>query len=230
MAPRSSRPRPILCAVLDAAALGTNPTDAALALFRAGVDWIQLRDRSLGANALLRLVGALVEARDLAGRSAADPYRVIVNRRIDIVISAAADGAHLGFDALAPTTAARLLPKNALIGVSLHSVQEVESLAENARDHGQAYARLYAHLAPIWDPLSKAVSRPALGLDELARACALGPRILAQGGLDPARAAQVIEAGAAGIAVTGILAGSGNPILAAGQLRDALDGQIRPEG
>ena len=89
MAPRSSRPRPILCAVLDAAALGTNPTDAALALFRAGVDWIQLRDRSLGANALLRLVGALVEARDLAGRSAADPYRVIVNRRIDIVISAA---------------------------------------------------------------------------------------------------------------------------------------------
>ncbi len=230
MAPRSSRPRPILCAVLDAAALGTNPTDAALALFRAGVDWIQLRDRSLGANALLRLVGALVEARDLAGRSAADPYRVIVNRRIDIVISAAADGAHLGFDALAPTTAARLLPKNALIGVSLHSVQEVESLTENARDHGQACARLYAHLAPIWDPLSKAVSRPALGLDELARACTLGPRILAQGGLDPARAAQVIEAGAAGIAVTGILAGSGNPILAAGQLRDALDGQIRLEG
>ena len=230
MAPRVSSRRPILCAVLDAVALGPNPSDAARALFDAGVDWIQLRDRSLEAGALLRLACALVEARDRAGGAADNPYAVVVNRRLDIVLSAGADGAHLGFDALDPAMAASLLPESALIGVSLHSVHEVESLAEKARDNPRLHAHLYAHLAPIWDPLSKPASRPALGPDLLCRACGLGPRILAQGGLDPARAAQAIRAGASGIAVTGILGSSGNPIPVARQLREALDGQIQPKG
>ena len=99
-------------------------------------------------------------------------------------------------------------------------------LAEKSQNSPQ----LYAHLAPIWNPVSKPVSRPALGPDQLSKACGLGSRILAQGGLDPARAVQALRAGAAGIAVTGILAGSGNPITAVRQLRDALDGQNQPEG
>ncbi len=226
MAPRSFSPRPILCAVLDAAALGSNPSDAALGLFHAGVDWIQLRDRSLESGALLRLVCALTRARDLARGTARNPC-VIVNRRIDIVLSAGADGAHLGFDGLDPETAASVLPETAVIGVSLHSLQEVESLVEQTLGTPQ----LYAHLAPIWDPISKPASRPALGPDLLSRACGLGgPRILAQGGLDPARAAQAIRAGAAGVAVTGIFGSSENPITVARQLRAALDGQIQPEG
>jgi len=226
MAPQSSSPRPILSAVLDAAALGENPGEAALALFHAGVDWIQLRDRSLEADAHLKLAHALVEARDLARATAKSPCLIIVNRRIDIALSAVADGVHLGFDALDPTAAAALLPESALIGVSLHSLREVEKLAENSQNS----PRLYAHLAPIWNPISKPVSRPALGLEKLSNACGQGPRILAQGGLDPARAVQAIRAGAAGIAVTGMLARSGNPITAAQQLRDALDGQNQPEG
>ncbi len=229
MAPRSSSPRPILCAVLDAAALGPNPADAALALFEAGVDWIQLRDRSLEAGALLRLVRALVGARDRATGATKKSYAVLVNRRIDVALSAGADGVHLGFDAFDPETAAYLLPENALLGVSLHSVQEVELLAARALGRPPFHPRLYAHLAPIWDPLSKPASRPALGTDLLSRACGLGPCILAQGGLDPVRAAQAIRAGAAGIAVTGILGNSGNASSVAGQLRDALDGQMRPE-
>ena len=225
MAPRSSSADPTLCAVLDATALGTVPRDTALALFRAGVDWIQLRDRSLEADALLRLTGLLIEARDLARTGERIP-NVIVNRRIDVALSAGADGVHLGFDALAPATAASLLPENALIGVSLHSLEEVDRLAESA----PADRPVYAHLAPIWDPLSKPASRPALGLDLLSRASGLGPRILAQGGLDPDRAVQAIRAGVSGIAVTGILGRSGNPITAVRQLRDALDEQIQPGG
>jgi len=226
MAPRSTSARPILCAVLDATALGPNPADAALALFRAGVDWIQLRDRSLESDAILRLAGGLVEARDVARASAENPCLVIVNRRIDVALSAGADGVHLGFDALDPADAASLMPEHALIGVSLHAVREVESLAEKTRDN----PRIYAHLAPIWNPLSKPVSRPALGPERLSDASAQGLPILAQGGLDPARAIQALRAGAAGIAVSGILTSSRNPITSARQLRKALDGQNRPEG
>ena len=226
MAPRSSSSRPILCAVLDAPALGEKPCDAARALFHAGVDWIQLRDRSLEADALLRLAEALVRARDLARATVKSPCLVIVNRRIDIAVSTGADGVHLGFDALDPMAAASLLPESALIGMSLHSVREVEALAENAPGD----ARLYAHLAPIWNPISKPATRLALGLDRLSRACSQGSRILAQGGLDAARAVQAIRAGAAGIAVSGTLAVSGDPITAARRLREALDGQNQPEG
>lgn len=226
MAPRSSSPRPVLCAVLDAAAFGAKPTNAALALFRAGVDWIQLRDRSLETHALQELACALVEARDLAMDRTKNACRMIVNKRIDIALSTGADGVHLGFDALDPATAAGLLPETSLIGVSLHSVLEVDRLAEIT----QSTPCLYAHLAPIWDPRSKPASRPALGLDRLADACGSGPRILAQGGLDPARAEKAIQAGAAGIAVTGLLTGSADPIAAVRQLRDALDRQILPEG
>ena len=220
MAPQSSSADPILCAVLDAAALGADPGGVALALFQAGADWIQLRDRSLEANALLRLAGLVVEARDHA-RSTGRTPRVLVNRRIDVARSVGADGVHLGFDALDPAVAASLLPEQALIGVSLHSIQEVESLASSTPG-GPSF---YAHLAPIWNPISKPASRPALGLDLLSRACGLGPRILAQGGLDPARAVQAIRAGASGIAVTGILGSAGNPIAAVQHLRDALDRQ-----
>ena len=59
-------------------------------------------------------------------------------------------------------------------------------------------------------------------------ACDLGLPVLAQGGLDPARAAQSIRVGAAGIAVTGILAASKSQVSAAKELRNALDGQNLP--
>lgn len=225
MAPRSSNARPILAAVLDAAALGPDPRDAALALFRAGVDWIQLRDRSLEATPLLRLVETIVEARDLANGETKNSYKIVVNRRVDIALSTGADGVQLGFDALLLADAASLLATHALIGVSLHSLNEVEAFARSTLGND----RLYVHLAPIWDPNSKPASRPALGLELLSRACGPGPRILAQGGLDPTRAAQAIRAGASGIAVTGILARSENRLAAARQLRDALDGQTRLE-
>jgi len=228
MAQRLSK-RPVLCAVLDAPALGATPYEYARGLFEAGVDWIQLRDRSLPGESLLRLTRLLVEARDEAiddSRSLrtvdSSPTevkrRVIVNRRVDIAFSAGADGVHLGFDAMAEGDARQLLPENAIVGHSFHSPQEVESHAKPI-----AAENRYAHLAPIWDPISKKASRPALGLDLLAKACALGLPILAQGGIDEARAAEAVAAGVAGIAVTGTISGARNPTAVARQLRRALD-------
>jgi thiamine-phosphate pyrophosphorylase len=229
MAPRPSdiSPHPILCAVLDARALGPKPEAFARGLFEAGVDWIQLRDRSLSAESLLEQARRLVAARDEADREApgaGTKRRVIVNRRVDIARAAGADGVHLGFDALTEGAVRELLSEDAVIGHSLHSLAEVESQA------GLDLPGLrYGHLAPIWDPISKKASRPALGLDLLERACAFGLPILAQGGIDIARAAEVVAVGAAGVAVTGIISGASVPTDVARQLRCALDGHFRPE-
>lgn len=232
--------RPILCAVLDAAALGARPHRFARELFESGVDWIQLRDRSLSGESLLRVARQLVEARDdatddLRSSNGMEPMgteqetdsrrRVIVNRRVDVALAARADGVHLGFDALGDGDARRLLSEDAIIGRSVHSLLEVES-------HGQRVGagHQYAHLAPVWDPNSKKASRPALGLDILAKACGLGLPILAQGGIDTTRAAEAVAVGAAGVAVTGILSSARNPMAVARQLRTALDGHFLPEG
>lgn len=242
--------RAILCAVLDGEALGPSPRELAAALFEAGVDWIQLRDRSCEALVLTGLARALVSARDAVrsalsdpanGRNNASTPQIIINKRVDVALAVDADGVHLGLDALDARSVAALFgavgeasvgarrvhaPSARLIGASLHSIAELEARIA-ARE-----PLAYAHLAPIWSPRSKPAERPELGLEQLARAAAIAERagilLLAQGGLDEARAAQAIGAGAAGIAVTGILGQVSDSARAARALRQALDEAAPP--
>ena len=181
------------------------------AAVRGGVDWIQLRERTLDGAALL----ALADAIRAAARAAAGgrPLRVLVNRRLDVALAAGADGVHLGHDAVAPGIARRLFPPPALVGISTHAV--AEALA--ARDVD------YVQLAPIFAPLSKPAERPPLGLDALAAAAAGPLPVLAQGGIDARGAAAARAAGAAGVAVTGAVWLASDPCAAAAALRVALD-------
>jgi thiamine-phosphate pyrophosphorylase len=251
MARRASSLRPILCAVLDGAALGSDPRAYAQALFEAGVDWIQLRDRALESGALLGLARALIAARNAArdgARAAArganrraggvDAPRVLVNKRVDVALAAGADGVHLGMDAVDPASARALfesmppgatagdgpgLAEAALIGASIHAVSELAAaLAEESSID-------YVHLAPIWSPRSKPAERPEQGVAALGRAARIaaetGVLVIAQGGLDATRAAEALAAGAAGIAVTGIVSQATDPQAAVRGLRDALDRQ-----
>lgn len=231
--------RPILCAVLDGEALGPSPRERAALLFAAGVDWIQLRDRARPTTALLELARALSAARDEVGREA----RVIVNKRSDVALAAGADGVHLGVDAADARSVSSLFaaaggdaakrrardPRAGarLLGASIHGLDELEALIVDRSP------LTYVHLAPIWSPRSKPAERPELGLDVLARAAAraaeAGIAVLAQGGLDAERGAAAIAAGAAGIAVTGILGQADDPAAAARALRRALDRPL-PQG
>lgn len=236
MAPRISRKRrPILCAVLDGASLGATPERFARRLFSAGVDWIQLRDRELESDALHRVAAALTSAArsiregraKAAGQDEAiDAPRVLINRRVDIALATGADGVHLGFDAVDATSARMLLGRRALIGASFHSIAEVERATSTSPGSDLSYA----HLAPIWDPNSKAATRPPLGPEALRRAAAFDLPLLAQGGVDAQRAALAIRCGAAGIAVTGPLSRAQDPTAVAAELRQGLDQHSSPVG
>ena len=127
-----------------------------------------------------------------------------------------AEGVHLGFDALDPATARKLLGPDALLGVSCHTPEEVH----------EAAGASYAHLAPIFPPLSKTSSRPALGLGALRAAAGARP-VLAQGGVELGNAGDCLKAGAAGIAVTGAVLMTDDPGAAAARLRAALDAASR---
>jgi thiamine-phosphate pyrophosphorylase len=203
--------RPILCLVTDRrTARGALPQIAAAAV-RGGVDWIQVREKDLDGAPLLGLVRAIAAA----ARAERPDVRLIVNRRLDVALAADADGAHLGFDALPVAEARTLLGANALLGVSAHAAAEVAAAAGAGAS--------YAHLAPIFVPISKDTARPPLGLESLRAVRSAGIPVLAQGGIDAARAAACVRAGAAGVAVTGELCAAADPERAARALREALD-------
>jgi thiamine-phosphate pyrophosphorylase len=206
-----SAARPILCLVTDRhSARGALPEIAAAAV-RGGADWVQIREKDLDGAPLLALALAIRDA----VRAASPSARVLVNRRLDVALAAELAGAHLGFDALPVAEARSLLGAGALIGVSAHDAAELASAARAGAD--------YAHLAPIFAPYSKAASRAPLGLAALAEAARSGLPVLAQGGIDAARAADCVRAGARGVAVTGEICAAADPERAARTLRAALD-------
>ena len=208
--------RPVLCLVAGAAA----PLAAITAAVAGGVDWVQLRERSLTGRELLAWA---LEAREAARAGAAQradagPLLVLVNRRIDVALAAGADGVHLGFDALDATRARALLAfdgRAGRVGVSTHAPDELPAAARAGAD--------YAQLAPIFAPLSKPAERPSLGLGALAAARDAGIPVLAQGGIDADNAGAAIRAGAAGVTVTGAVLLAADPGAAARMLRRALD-------
>jgi thiamine-phosphate pyrophosphorylase len=200
--------RKVLALVVDRHAL----PGAVAAAVRGGVDRVQLRERELEGADWLRWSREI----SLAAHAASEGVGLIINRRVDVAMALAADGVHLGFDAMAVHDARALLGDDALIGVSTHAIDEVRTAAEAGAD--------YVHLAPIFDPLSKPAERPALGLGVLTSLRGAGISVLAQGGLDAAHVRAAVAAGAAGVAVTGAILLADDPGEAARALRAALDG------
>jgi thiamine-phosphate pyrophosphorylase len=203
--------RPLLCLVTDRRASRRPLVEAVAAAVAGGVDWVQIREKDLEGDALLALADELAHA----ARRAKPGARVLVNRRIDVALAARLDGVHLGFDAPPPAAARRLLGAASLVGVATHAPGELrpEDLPHLS----------YAHLAPIFAPLSKPAGRSPLGSAAL-RAASRGPLpLLAQGGIDAGNAGECVRAGAAGVAVTGAILAAADPAEAAGALRRALD-------
>jgi thiamine-phosphate pyrophosphorylase len=184
------------------------------------VDWLQLRDRELSGAALLAWSRELAEAAARGAACRGGRARVLVNRRLDVALAIGADGAHLGFDAVRTSDARSLLGPDALLGVSAHTPDEVAAAARDGVD--------YAHLAPIFEPLSKAATRPALGTAVLSSAGREAVAVIAQGGVTAREAGTVVRCGAAGIAVTGAILGADDPGAATRALRKALDAALDP--
>ena len=152
--------------------------------FRAGADFVQVREPGLEARALARLVRAWI---------AASGARVLVNDRADVAIACGAAGMHLRDRSISPSRIRKIAPPGFVISVACHDGESVLRAANEGAD--------YAVLAPIFAPLSKVSAAAPLGLDAL-RSIALkaGIPVIALGGITAENAPQCVEAGAAGVA------------------------------
>jgi len=159
---------------------------AALAGAPGGGVAVQLREKDLGARALLALARELRDVTRDAGAA------LFVNDRVDVALAVGADGVHLGGGSLGPTEVARFAP-GLPVAVSTHGRAEVEAAARAANV-------AFAVFGPIWDTPSKLPYGPPLGLEALRGAVRFGLPLLALGGVTAARAGACLATGAAGIA------------------------------
>jgi thiamine-phosphate pyrophosphorylase len=151
-------------------------------LAAAGVDGVQIREKDLDDRSLWEIARS--------ARAALPPAtRLLVNGRADVALAAGADGVHLPSDGVPAAALRQRFGPGLLLGVSAHSVEEVE----RARDAGADYAAF----GPVWETPGKG---PATGAGELARAAASGLPVYALGGVTIQRFGEVAAAGAAGVA------------------------------
>jgi thiamine-phosphate pyrophosphorylase len=173
-----------------------------------GAQVIQLREKGLDDRTFL------ARARDLRQLCHAAGALFIVNDRPDLARLAEADGVHLGQEDLPVHEARRILGPNGLIGVSTHTIKQVQrAILEGAS---------YLGVGPTFPSQTKAFEGFA-GLDFVRDAFAATTLpAFAIGGIDARNAEQVLAAGARGIAVSHTICAADDPRATARALRSLL--------
>lgn len=208
-------PDPPLLLVTDRHQARAPLAEVVSAALAAGGRWVSVREKDLSADDQVALARMLLP---IARRHGA---RLTVHGDAALAKACGADGVHLpaGSDVAASRA---LLGRDKLIGVSIHTVPEAETIDPGACD--------YAIAGPAYETASKPGYGPEIGrkgLAEIARAARVP--LLAIGGINAARAAEVLAAGASGIAVMGSIMRAADPGAAMKALLTTVEGiQPRP--
>ena len=165
---------------------------------RAGVDYIQLREKDLSAHELETLaVSALDRVRRLKSAGLETPTNLLINSRADVALASGAEGVHLPANDLSPIEVRSLWRWSArrdvtpTISVSCHTREEVTRAEMCDAD--------FSIFAPVFEKKDASKTKPA-GLDALRRACQQRIPVIALGGVTLENAGACLDAGAAGIA------------------------------
>ncbi|WP_214041168.1 thiamine phosphate synthase [Methanoculleus sp.] len=174
-----------------------------------GADVIQLRDKRFSGRALLNAAVAVRKVTRDAGAL------FIVNDRLDVALAAGADGVHLGASDLPIGEARRLAPPGFIIGASVGSAAAAVRAAAEGAD--------YVALSPTFSTGSKDDAGLGHGLAVLSAVrAAVSLPLVAIGGINAANVADVIAAGADGVAVISAVVGQEDVTAAARDLRSRI--------
>lgn len=197
------------CLIADPGWCRRDPVATVEAALEGGVRAVQLRDKQATTREIYELARPL---RELTLRHGA---LLLINDRADIALAVGADGVHLGWQSLPAAQVRKLIGRDLLIGKSVHNVEEARQAVAERVD--------YLIAGPIYDTPSKRGLVPKLGIVGLRQICDLADAaVIALGGIDESNAAEVIEAGADGVAVIRAICAAADPRHAAARLIAAL--------
>ena len=186
----------------------TDSLDVAARAALDGVEMIQIRAKELSGRRLSELVRGAValplphgrgsEVLLSRGRKEAvvepptkPPTKILVNTRTDIALACGAHGVHLPAGSIAPAKIRQITPAGFLIGVSCHTIAELQAAQSEGAD--------FAVFGPIFPSVTK--SGNPIGIEALRQAAAaVHFPIYALGGITSENAPLCIQAGATGIA------------------------------
>jgi thiamine-phosphate pyrophosphorylase len=208
---------PRLYPIVDESVLrqrGLGVRQFAVELRAAGVELLQYRNKSGGAQEVLQNAASICDA--MAGSSC----QLIMNDRADLAVLAGWDGVHVGQGDLSPEDAkavvlctmpthrmkqgrdewgTRIVPGSAfLVGVSTHTEEQVRLADASCAD--------YVAVGPVFATGTKLDAEPVIGLEGVRRARALTEKpLVAIGGITRENARSVVDAGADSVAVISAL-------------------------
>ncbi len=140
---------------------------------------------------------------------------LIINDRLDVALAVGADGVHLGQNDMHISDARRLVGERLVIGISAESVADaIRAEAEGAD---------YIGVSPVFTTPTKMDTAPPLGLEGL-RAIRRAVRLplVAIGSIRHDNAAEVLRAGADGLAVVSAIVSAPARARAAAALRQQI--------
>jgi thiamine-phosphate pyrophosphorylase len=176
----------------------------------AGVSAVQLREKDTDTRAFIDTA--------LHIRALLRPHGIplIINDRVDVALAAGADGVHVGNSDMPAAAARRILGPGAVVGLSVETWDDV--LAAQDLDV------TYLGVSPVFETPTKTDTRGAWGLEGLTRIRGFSRHpLVAIGGLGPENAADVVAAGAHGVAVVSAICAAEDPARAVTLLREAME-------
>jgi thiamine-phosphate diphosphorylase len=191
-----------------AAARGRTLAEMVAAAGEAGAVGVVFREKDL-APAERRKLGSEVAA------AMRPDGTLLVASDAPLAAELGAAGVHLAADDPSP------VPTPTVIGRSCHDHAELQAAVAEGVD--------YVTVSPVYPTVSKPGYGPALGGEGLRALTALpdAPPVYALGGVDSARVAECLAAGAVGVAVMGAVMAAEDPAAAVTELLAALEASSR---
>jgi len=203
-------------------ACGRALADLARQVAAGGATLVQLRDKFGGTRQLVE------ESRAIKAALAGSGVPLLINDRVDVALASGADGVHVGPDDMTAEDARRLLGPSAIIGLSIKSVDDARAAPLDVID--------YVGIGGVYGTMSKTGVKTPIGPEGLHRiaqvfhernkdfpSCGIA-------GINAGNAAEVIAAGADGVAVISALSHAADPAAAARELRGIVDAALAKRG
>ena len=201
---------PRLYVILDrAAARGRDLLTILDATLAGGCRLVQLREKEWPSGRLLPMAERLRDRCRAAGAT------FVVNDRLDLALALGADGVHLGQDDLPPAAARPLLRPGMILGLSTHSLEQ----ARAAQAAGAGYVAVGSMFPTGTKPDFQLVGPELIGKLR----GEISVPLIGIGGITHDNVAQVIHAGADGVAVISAVCAAPDPEAATRRFLGAIE-------